>query len=501
MTKAPLAVETRPFAIEPVTRVMLPDGIFDNALYNLEIACHYTNQSGSDLTNVTIYLEGASDPGITITGRTFHFPVVKAGASVLLQWAANFQHASPGKPNISFIATADGFESARSIRQIFVSQTRYDTVQHHWTCEIPEGRMTVNTLYAYKPGPGREIGGKGGGKLPGPRAISGVDFAWSPNPGFEGQHGDLPFSDPWWKVIAIIVAAIAALVGIIAEAVGSGTFSPGVSGTFEEDPNNPSVSCCSPNPGGSIKNDATTVAGVCGVICSVAIAVACSDEADPVWRGEENTNPVAGEITTGETVHATWSFAEAPNAGVPYETKVDWKYNRQTSGNDYSYSVSETKVNEHVLEDIVVETPHAVHADKDPLWAHAIFRKPGGVEYTGAELYTFCFFKSPGTHGLYFIVPLLDDGNAPDVDANDGTYSAGLSWKEVDAALREANLPTKGRWSVYVYAQEVNRTEPGTEPVLAAQTIGGQFVASAVSLTFDPNLPCPLKAQRTFVVE
>src|SRR4051812_24642748 len=54
MSAAPMQVLTRPFAVEPVTNVMLPDGIFDNALYNLRVACHYTNISSASLTNVSL---------------------------------------------------------------------------------------------------------------------------------------------------------------------------------------------------------------------------------------------------------------------------------------------------------------------------------------------------------------------------------------------------------------------------------------------------------------
>ena len=36
MSATPMAVETRPFAVEPVTQVMLPDGIFDNAILNFD---------------------------------------------------------------------------------------------------------------------------------------------------------------------------------------------------------------------------------------------------------------------------------------------------------------------------------------------------------------------------------------------------------------------------------------------------------------------------------
>ena len=47
MSDTPMQVLTRPFAIEPVTNIMMPDGIFDNALYHLRIAAHVTNMSGT----------------------------------------------------------------------------------------------------------------------------------------------------------------------------------------------------------------------------------------------------------------------------------------------------------------------------------------------------------------------------------------------------------------------------------------------------------------------
>ena len=121
MTATPMAVETRSFAVEPVTNVMLPDGIFDNALYNLLFSCHYTNTSGGDLNNVALYLESIGDPGITVTPRTYSFATIPAGASVLVQWQGNFQLAFPGKPLVAFVAQANGFTSARSIQQIFVT--------------------------------------------------------------------------------------------------------------------------------------------------------------------------------------------------------------------------------------------------------------------------------------------------------------------------------------------------------------------------------------------
>src|ERR1700704_4258887 len=102
MSATPLQVLTRPFAIEPVTNIMLPDGIFDNAIYNLQIAAHFTNMSSGPLTNVTLYLESVGDPGIAPSAQTFTLPVIPAGASALMSWNANFQNATPGKHLVSF---------------------------------------------------------------------------------------------------------------------------------------------------------------------------------------------------------------------------------------------------------------------------------------------------------------------------------------------------------------------------------------------------------------
>ena len=47
----------RPFSVEPLTGIMLPDGIFDTAIFQQRITCYYTNVGATALNNVTIYLE------------------------------------------------------------------------------------------------------------------------------------------------------------------------------------------------------------------------------------------------------------------------------------------------------------------------------------------------------------------------------------------------------------------------------------------------------------
>ncbi|HMH14306.1 MAG TPA: choice-of-anchor X domain-containing protein [Edaphobacter sp.] len=498
MSDTPMQVLTRPFAIEPVTGMMLPDGIFDNAIYQLQIACHFTNQSGAALTNVELYLESVGDPGIVPVANTFTFASVPAGASILVQWNADFQFATPGKRLVSFIAKADGFTSRRSIQQIFVSQTRFNNATNTYTCTVEEGTLTVSKISAIIQAPTWQAGSTADGSKclcppkGGPWIPTGVTLDWAANPAYAGVHGDLPFSDPWWKILALIVALIAAIVAVIAAVTGHGTASAGASGTFDE--TQPNVHCCTPSSGGDAGDG---IAGAASAVAVAALCVALSDAADPFWRGQENTVPAAGELTTGEKVVAKWSLPVAPNAGQPYTADVKWTYTRFTTGNTYTHSVSETQTNIHVSDGVEIDTPATVHAFS-PLWVKSKFHKTGADLFKGNELYAFALFRAP--QGLFFVVPLTDDGLGFDPAANDGIFAGSLDLERAYKLLLRNHQDVYGVWRVFVFAQDVNLTKPGTPPEIAAQHIGGFFVASAISITFDPSLPCPLKAQASITV-
>lgn len=498
MSATPMQVLSRPFAVEPVTKIMMPDGIFDNAIYNLLITCHYTNTSGQALSNVRIYLEGTSDPGIVPMAHTHVFPTIPTGGTVRIDWRANFQNAAPGKRLVSFIATADGFDPARAIKQIFVSQTRFDPATNEYRCTIEEGTLVVSNLSAITP---RNEWYKCNPKEPrcpprglGPNVPTGATMVWQPNPAYAGVHGELPFADPWWKILAIIVLIVAALVAIIAAALGAGQANFSVGGEFEE--TDPSVSCCTPQ-GASSGEPEFTVAGVASAIASGALVVACSDEADPFWRGQAATPPPDGAMTLGEKVVAKWTLAEAPQAGKPYKTAIDWSYERFTSAGNFSHAVSETQTNIHVAGEVQIEVPKVVHAF-EPLWCRARFAKVDGSLFAGHELYAFAIFQSPG--GVSFVVDLTDDGLGFDPGANDGIYAGSLDLKGAYRKILQHGSDIYGTWRLFLFAQDVNLTKPGTPPEIAAQHIGGFFVASAIEITFDPNLPCPLTAQASIQV-
>lgn len=496
MATTPMDIQRRPFSVEPYTKIMLPDGIFDTALKQQLITCYYTNTSAGALNNVTLYLEGVGDPGIVPVAQSHFFAVIPAGASVRVSWLADFEHGTPGKKIVSFIAQAAGMSLTRTLKQIFVSQTTQDPATGEYSCTVEEGTLKVSGLQMIGPRDkwlpcserNRECRPSQGPWVP-----SKMSMAFYPNPAYAGVHGDLPFSDPWWKILAWIVAAIAAIVAIIAAALGEGTAGTAVSGSFDETTGD--IECCTPDPGGIPHDDGITVAGVASAIATAAVAVGLSDAADPWWRGQEATPPKAGELTQAEKVDVEFAYpGDAPAAGRPYPVHVAWKYQRVTTGQNYDYGVDETQTNVHVNGGVEVEVPALLHAFSQPLVIGARFKREDGKLFQGPELYAFALVRSPGD-GMYFLVNLLDDGIAPDKKANDGTYTGAINLEYAYRFLLKNKLPLEGKWRVYVFAQDVNGATPDMLPQIAAQHIGGFVVASALKITFDPTLPCPLEAQ------
>jgi hypothetical protein len=202
-------------------------------------------------------------------------------------------------------------------------------------------------------------------------------------------------------------------------------------------------------------------------------------------------------LTVQERVVAKWSLPQAPSAGKSYTADVKWSYDRITSGKNYHYSVAETQTNIHLSDGVMVTIPATVQAF-NPLWVKAKFLKTGKAFYKGTDLYAFALFRAP--QGLFFVVPLTDDGLGFDPAANDGIYAGGLNLEAAYRQLLSQKEDIYGVWRVFVFAQDVNLTKPGTAPEIAAQHIAGFFVASAIEITFDPSLPCTLKAQATITV-
>jgi len=509
MAVTEMSVPHRPFAVEPNTEIMMPDGIFDCSLFKQRITAQVRNDSGRDLVDVDVYFEAIGDPSILVTAKTHHFPIIPAGATVTVAWDADFQNAGPGKPFVSIIAQEAGRQIARSLKKIFVSRTDYDEVTETFICEIPEGRFEMRNFRAagpdgsaWRPPPECEDpDGKDGKTINlGPYLPLSFDAKFIPNPAYAGTHGTLPFEDPWWKILAIIVALIAAVVGIIAAATSGGTFGVGVKGEFDETGTiDPSFDCCEPDPkaaskAGGLDKGKLTVAGVAGVVTTAAIATALSDYEDPWWRGQRETPPAPGELTKAEAVSASIKFIDPPNAGVEYRLGTSWTYTRTTTGGSQSYSVTEEQTNTHLADGVVLEAPHTHNAFADPLVIKLRVSKPKGGLYSGPELFAFCLLVSPDK-AAQFIVPLVDDGIEPDEKASDGAYTGSIHLESVFPQIRKLQGEFEGKWKIYAFAQDVNLADENDLPHIQAQTIGGMAIVSPVHITFDTSLPCPVTAQ------
>jgi len=281
-----------------------------------------------------------------------------------------------------------------------------------------------------------------------------MEISVLPNPSYSGQFGDLPFQDPWWKIVAIIVAIIAAIVGLIAAAAGAGAFSVGIGGTHDL-PSSGDVDCCTP-PDLSDSDAEWTVAGVAGIICTGAIAAAFSDIIDPWRRGQIATIPAIGELTIQEDLKSLITYIEPPKAGKAYPIEVEWTYTRVTNANTYTHHVKETQTNTHVLRDLIVDAPDKIQVFKDPFVFSARFIKENGEPFVGNELFAYALVVSPAN--IAFRVPLLDDGIAFDKKANDGYFTGYLDWREVLVKHRKQEKLDEtllwGYWRVYIYAQE-----------------------------------------------
>ena len=102
-----------------------------------------------------------------------------------------------------------------------------------------------------------------------------------------------------------------------------------------------------------MQNNATTVAGDPGLICSIGIVVGC---ADPVLRGQRNTIQEPGELAVAENVTADWDYEQPPNAGTPFTTHVRCVTSESPPAT-YDYEVEEDQTTLHTDDGIDVEAP------------------------------------------------------------------------------------------------------------------------------------------------
>lgn len=491
-----ITIPNRPFATEPITGFMIPDGNFEISFGRQDINAQVQNAGSSPMT-ASVYVESTSSPAISVSPRTHVISGLASGSSRQLAWEADFSAASPGAHYVSFVAE-DGTERTRIIKKIFVTRTGYDLSTGNFHLETSEGIIEVDFKNFIKPRDcccrqptsGDEIEQVEGrvdiidflrefdrhdpdfelcppGYLP-----EEMEAVIRPKPPFEGQYGDLPFQDYWWKVALVVIAAalfIGAMVYESRRGSGGGSITAGTS----------SRRCCwiSASGGGSSYVGAGLTAGA----AAAATLAAYTDERDPFRRGQDNTEPEEGEVTTSERLSATIDYVEPVALGRPFAVHTDWTYTRETTGGTYTHSVSETNTNQHTLSRYEIRGQDVVRTYRqDQFVVEAEFFDVDGDQVTGDELFVQCILAGP--NGEYERFLLQDDGIDPDEEPNDGVYTGRFDFRRRD-------LPT-GVWKYYVIAQDVNDATPDMDPEEMAQIIGGMVLTDQLEITFDPTEEC-----------
>jgi hypothetical protein len=520
-----LGIPNRPFSTEPLTGFMLPDGFFEASLGTQTLNAHFQNL-GASAVNVQLYLESTSHPAFIFTQQTFDVNGLAGGAVYLGSWMVDVSGVPPGIYLVSFIAQI-GMAQTRIIKKVFVTKVTYDAASNTLGIAAPEGNLGVVLTSVL--GPKGGCGGTGGAGCGCGCAGSGIkngrnasgqlvpaslskpsaddaaslitqlkplmqtlindpsQASCSPfyllkdgiltatyDPPFAGQYGDLPYQDPWWKTLLLILAVILAIAAFVVASVASG-------GTVAVAGATIIASCCATTAGsilfGSLAAGATASGGAAGL----------SDARDPFRRGEDHTLPAPGELTTSETVKFSLSYPEALTLGKPFAVQADWHYTRTTTGNSYTYAVSETNTNIHVLESYDITCPNIVRTyERQPFLIKGRFyvggnKIKGGEFFRGSQLYVQCFLVGIGPlQGRYIRFLMQDSGIHPDIDANDGTYTGIHYFAPED----------HGFWQIYVIAQDVNDAQPDLTPEQAAQIIGGFVRTHQLTIDFQGGT-CP----------
>ena len=515
------AIQNRPFATEPITGMMLPDGLFAAGIGKQNINAYFEN-AGSAVAGAQVYVESVSNPNIVVTPATYYLASAAHDVSHLFAWEADFTNAPAGKHLVSFIVqTPAGHQ--RIIKKIFVTKVGFDPSTKSFTVTAPEGVMSV--AFESMVGSGQSCCGPrksgdcccacdepkatatnprltAGAKQSGPENVltylvdglkaNNPDFefclpgyllekvhaAVSPTPPYAGQYGDLPFQDPFWKALLCLLALLLLIAAAIAEAVG-GSGSITVSGGSGGSGPGGTPSCCGVSASGG--GSSYVAAGLVAAAAAVATIAGASDERDPFRLGQDHTAPAtASELTIQEDLDITFKYADAIQPGKPFKVGIDWKYMRTTTTSTYEYADSADNANIHTLSKYVIDAPDVVRAYKrEPFIVKASFYDADNKLFKGNQLFVQCYLVGPA--GQFRRFTLQDNGVNPDDKPNDGVYTGRYQF----------TIEDKGIWTYYVLAQDVNDADPNLTPDQAAQIIGGMLLTGQLTISFEGGT-CPL---------
>lgn len=252
----------------------------------------------------------------------------------------------------------------------------------------------------------------------------------------------IPFDDPWWKVLAALVALLASLGALLEAKAGHGSATIGLSGYQHDKPTE--YKWCIPDPKVPGGSNAYTPAGMLSALASAALLAAMEDVIDPWERGRVAAKLQTGEFPRTESVKVDFQYPNVMAAGTRYEVGVRWTYDAElSSGRTATLKADEVHPSSHLVK-WAINAPQQAHIGQ-PTIVKIRGTKPDGVAFKADELYGFAIFLAPD--GNNFRVPLLDDGRSHDEVANDGWYTASILIEDL-MAQAHLNRTASGKFNL-----------------------------------------------------
>ncbi|MEM9572412.1 MAG: hypothetical protein AAF996_13190 [Pseudomonadota bacterium] len=519
------SIPNRPFATDRITGLMLPDGIFVTMLGRQNLTVQIRNQGATNSAPVDVYIESVSHPSIVVFAKTHALAPLQSQATTTVAWTVDVSACPAGVHYVSVIVDESGTKH-RIIKKFFVLGVTFNPSQG-FVAEMPEGRMTVKFGDLVKPRrkccagseqlepelePARDDHQREGccGSAtkdsrkqrpmqtlvevlqnfrrhdpdfrfcPPGYLLKTAEYAWEPTPAFQGQYSDLPFEDPWWKVVLAVLALLLLAGAAIAEGLdGSGS----VTASVEDPPTSsgPVEDCCGVEASGG--GTSYIAAGLVAAAAAAATAAGLSDARDAFRVGEDKTPPGDGETTLSEQFGVEFSYPESVALGRPFVVEADWWFKRNTDVKSYEHQQKDAHSNIHVASSYEITAPEiAERYNPDKPWIiRGKFIDANGTAFRGADLFVQCFMISPS--GRWYRYMMQDDGIWPDESANGGVYAAHVDFRRIKAET--------GSWHYFVIAQDVNTAQPDMKPEEAAQIIGGMVITHQLTLSFTED-ECPI---------
>ena len=509
-----IELDQRPYSIDPITMLMMPDGIFIRSInQGLSIMrVKFPNpdyeHNVRDMGDVYI-LDSIQSNYITFT---LNSDPVKRCVAVnrnqnyfFEEFFSDISNANVGKHEVlirmrRFVEFLDitsavnawfAGESSELVQfkgEIWVVDGTFDPVSLTGNVIVPQGTLTfgINKIHIWQ-----------AERLPEeipcqsktwylPKEIS-MTVGFSPP--YDGTYAPLPFDDPWWKVLGLIIGIIAALVSGVwwiggelglwespVDHVESGYVDPDTGEVCREcrpDTNYTSISG-DPVWGGFV---ATAAAG---------FATFLADNIDPFRVGESLSPQGEKEGTVSETLDTVLEYMELPLPGTPYRIRGDWSFQRHGGIYSPDYPIinkSDEKRNIHYITGVVVQTVD------------------GEIEYEQASTRNIQIqadlrgidsgrYKEEVTNGIrklepeFYIFGLLRHRQS-------GLTKSSIFQYNIQKNLYIGNFPIKsdnpsGEWDFMVVIQNVNNANFDWDPVERASVIGGWIYTKNYDLIRNP---------------